>query len=917
MHFLSVSSVRSLLREEAYNLTNQALNGSTGPGSNKEKIKHGFMIAGRVLFRVFSIALNVILTVLLIAMITGVIVGTVFAMYIKNYIDPTIDPSLLITRGTDTTTRLYYTEYETEDDRILGVGKDIEIENQRLYGSDNSIWASYDQFPQYLIDAFISIEDHRFLSHNGVDWIRTSSAILGFFFGEGNYGGSTITQQLIKNLTGDDEPTIQRKVEEIFRALDLEKKLDKTEILELYLNVVFLSNNCTGVQAAANFYFGKDVSELDLVECASLAAIVKNPSKYEPLRHDVVMYVDEETGLEKEDGNRKRINDVIWTMWKQGRITEAEYEEATSTDIVVVANSGNSSLVREVNSWYTDAVFNDVKSALMDEYGYSDYVASMMIYNGGLQIYTAMDYEIQQTLEYVYEHDDEASGFFDHASSAEQPESAMVICDPYTGDVLALVGGRGEKTQNRILNRATMTKRPPGSSIKPISVYGPALDIGYITYGTVIDDTPVTFNGTTPYPKNAPNWYNGLTTIHEAIKVSKNTVAMKTLDMLGIDNSFDFLRDKLQINSVLESKETSWGTIVTDKAPAPLSLGQLSYGLTVQEITNAYSIFVNNGIFSKSRLWTRVTDNNGNIILDNPIEQQPVISSQTATIMTKMLQEVTSQGTASGITLRWDIDCAGKTGTTQEDYDRWFVGFTPYYVGGVWFGYDLNQSLSEFYDNPAVFLWDRVMQILHKKYIDNAENEPIKEFVDAPGVIQCTYCKDSGMLMSEACYADPRGDRSEVGYFTEATKPTEECNVHKLVNYCTSGHGIAGPDCPEKDVKQVGLLNLDRSFDYQVYIKDAQYTCRDGKFVPTKAQNLPYYQPLLGEHKYSGISEETKQYNSYCTVHTNFDKLEHPEKYTTAAVTTESSVVTETDAATTDEVNTETETDTETAKEQN
>ena len=185
-----------------------------------------------------------------------------------------------ISRGTDTTTRLYYTEYESEDDRILGVGKDIEIENQRLYGSDNSIWASYDQFPQHLIDAFISIEDHRFLSHNGVDWVRTSGAMLGFFFGEGNYGGSTITQQLIKNLTGDDDPTIQRKVEEIFRALDLEKKLDKTEILEMYLNIVFLSNNCTGVQAAANFYFGKDVSELNLVECASLAEIVKNPSRY-------------------------------------------------------------------------------------------------------------------------------------------------------------------------------------------------------------------------------------------------------------------------------------------------------------------------------------------------------------------------------------------------------------------------------------------------------------------------------------------------------------------------------------------------------------------------------------------------------------------------------------------------------------
>ncbi len=877
------------------------INSSVPSNGTGRKVLHVLKIVGRVAFRVFSVLLNVLLTVLLIGMITGVIVGTVFAMYIKNYVDPSIDASLLLSRGTDTTTRIYYTKYDSEEDRINGVGHDIEIENQRLYGSDNSIWASYDQFPQYLKDAFTSIEDHRFWSHNGVDWVRTSSAVLGFFFGDGDYGGSTITQQLIKNLTGEDDPTIQRKVEEIFRALDLEKKLDKTEILEMYLNVVFLSNNCTGVQAAANFYFGKDVSELDLVECASLAAIVKNPSRYEPLRHDVVYYTDEETGEVKEDGNRKRRNDVIWTMWQYGKISEAEYLDATSTELKVVGHHGDSSVDREVNSWYTDAVFNDVKDALVKEYGYSDYVASMLIYNGGLHIYTVMDPEVQEVLEKFYEND--VAPAFMIANSAEQPESAMVVSDPYTGDVLGLVGGRGIKTQNRILNRATMTKRPPGSSIKPIAVYGPALDIGYITYGTAIDDTPVQFNGTTPYPRNAPSRYDGLTTIHYAIRVSKNTVAMKVLDMLGIDNSFDFLHDKLQIDSVLESKETSWGTIVTDKAPAPLSLGQLSYGLTVQEITNAYSIFVNDGIFSKSRLWSRVEDTNGNVILDNPIEQEPVISAQSATIMTKMLQEVTSLGTASAISLtNYGIECAGKTGTTQDDYDRWFIGYTPYYVGGIWFGYDLNQSLSEFYDNPAVFLWDYVMQELHAKIIEKAGEEPIKTFNYAPGVIECTYCKDSGMLMSEACYADPRGSRSEVGYFTESTKPTEECTTHKLVKYCTKGGGIAGPDCPKDSVKEVGLLNVDRLFPYQLYIYDAQYTCYDGKYTPKAATNVPYYQSALGG-SFSGISPDVnKQYNCYCTLHTNFDKIEHPEKYTTKETKSETvpDSVTESDTVATE-----------------
>lgn len=883
---------------------------ASSESENSGKVKRVLLIVGRVLFRIFSVALNIFLTVLLIGMITGVIVGTVFAMYIKNYIDPSIDASLLITRGTDTTTRLYYTKYESEEDRILGNGIDVEIENQRLYGSDNSIWASYDQFPKQLIDAFISIEDHRFLSHNGVDWVRTSSAVLGFFFGDGDYGGSTITQQLIKNLTGESAPTIQRKVEEIFRALDLEKKYDKTEILEMYLNIVFLSNNCTGVQAAANFYFDKDVSELNLVECASLAAIVKNPSKYEPLRHDVVYYTDEETGEQKEDGNRKRRNDVLWTMWQYGKISEAEYLDATSTELEVKANRGENSVEREVNSWYTDAVFNDVKNSLMEEYGYSDYVASMMIYNGGLHIYTAMDYEIQELLEDIYEHD---SDYFMYVSNAEQPESSMVISDPYTGDVLALVGGRGEKTGNRILNRATQSKRPPGSSIKPISVYGPALDMGYITYGTGIDDSPLYFNGSTPYPKNAPNNYDGMMPVHDAIKVSKNTVALKTLELLGIDNSYDFMHDKLQIDSVLESKETSSGAIVTDKALAPLGLGQLSYGLTVQEITNAYSIFVNDGIFSKSRLWTRVTDSVGNLILDNPIEQEAVISAQSASIMTTMLQEVVSGGTGSAIQLRYSVNCAGKTGTTQEDYDRWFVGYTPYYVGGVWFGYDLNQSLSEYWTNPAVLLWDTVMTKLHQKYIDaaNEGGEPLKTFNMAPGVITCTYCRDSGMLMGEACYADPRGGRADTGYFTEATKPTEVCTLHQLVGYCASGGGVAGPDCPSADVRQVGLISPDRVFDYQIYISDAEYTCRNFDGVPTKATNLPYYHSALGG-KYSGISSVAKQYNCYCTLHTNFDKMEHPEKYTTKEETTQKPPETTKAEETTKEEAVTTETETET-----
>ena len=360
---------------------------------------------------------------------------------------------------------------------------------------------------------------------------------------------------------------------------------------------------------------------------------------------------------------------------------------------------------------------------------------------------------------------------------------------------------------------------------------------------------------------------------------------MKTLERLGIDNSFDFLYNKLHVKSLIDSYETPSGNVVTDKALAPLALGQLSFGLTVQEITNAYSIFVNEGKISTSRLWTKVTDNFGNIILENPITQDQAISPQSATIMTKMLQEVVSSGTASSITLQNYVNCAGKTGTTQEDYDRWFVGYTPYYVAGIWFGYDLNQSLSEYWTNPAVVLWDRIMTELHQKYIDEANNggQAIKTFVDAPGVITATYCKDSGQLLSGACYADPRGSRADSGYFTEATKPKSECDVHVLVDYCTKGNGVACSGCPKKDVKSVGLLNVDRYFDYQVYVNDAQYTCKQTAASHAAATNLPYYQYALGG-KYSGISNADRQYNCSCTIHSEKDK--DAEKNTTEAATT-------------------------------
>ncbi len=742
------------------------------PPSNKGT-RDVWKTVGKVSLRVLTYVMNTLLTLLLIGAVCGIIVGTVFCIYIKNYVDPHIDSSLLVGARSDNTTRMYYMDFETEDDRISEDGTPVELESERLYSSDNSIWVSYEQMPEDLINAFTSIEDHRFFDHNGVDWLRTGKAVLTYFFGAGDFGGSTITQQLVKNLTGDKENSIQRKVQEIFRALNLEKEMSKEEILEMYLNIVFLGNNCYGVQAAANTYYGKDVSELSLVECASLAAIVKNPTKYEPVRHDVVMYEDE-NGEEYEDGNRARRNTVLYTMHQYGKINQAQFDEAVETDLVLNMDEDGESGANStdhINSWYTDAVIADVRDALMEKYGYSSYTASLAIYTGGLQIYTCMDPKVQDVLEEVYVNDEQ---YFPYATGGLQPESSMIVLDPYTGDVLGLVGGRGEKTQNRILDRATQAKRPVGSSIKPLSVYAPAVDLEVITMGSIYDDVPVkTTDAGVPWPRNLPNVYGGLTTIQDAVRRSVNTIAVRVLEDITVDYSFDFLKNTLHMDNVIESYTTGSGQVVSDKDLAPLALGQFSYGITLWELTAGYDMFPNEGVYSKSRLWYKVLDSDGNVVLENEPDYEIAISEEAASIMTKMLQGVVTSGTGTAVTLDQYVDVAGKTGTTTADFDRTFVGYTPYYLGGVWVGYDMNQALSDFGTNPAIQIWDKVMTMLHEDIFARvrAGEETLKSFEVSDRLVECTYCRYTGLLATESCWG-------EKGYFTKDTVPTSYCYGH-------------------------------------------------------------------------------------------------------------------------------------------
>lgn len=859
-------------------INNKAVKGNDNIDSSekKEKILLILKRIGKITLRVLSYVMNVLLTVMLIGTTCAIIVGTVFCIYIKNYVDPEIDSSLFAAASSDTTTRLYYLDFEDEDARINEDGTPVELEDQRLYSTDNSIWVSYEQMPKELIDAFTSVEDHRFFSHNGVDWIRTGSAVFSYFFGAGDFGGSTITQQLVKNLTGDNENSIHRKVQEIFRALHLEEEMSKEDILEMYLNIVFLGNNCYGVQAAANTYFDKDVSELSLVECASLAAIVKNPSQYEPLYHDIV-YRENEDGEQEEDGNRARRRTVLFTMNLYGKISDKEFDKAWDTELVIVGidkdKEEDNSKTQNVNSWYTDAVIEDVQKALIEQYGYTEYVASLMIYTGGLQIYTCMDPEVQGVIDEVYKNDKKEDGYFPYATDGLQPESSIIVIDPYTGDVLGLAGGRGEKTQSRILNRATQAKRPCGSSIKPVSVYGPAIDTGVATMGTVYDDCPVTTTEDgTIWPHNLPDVYNGYTTVQDALRRSVNTCAVKILKDVGIDYSFEFMRDTLNMSSLIESYTTASGYTVSDKAEAPLALGQFSYGITLWELTAAYGIFQNEGIYCKSRLWYEVRDSEGNVILKNEPEYEMAISEESADIMTMMMEKVISAGTATAVTLDERVDVAGKTGTTTADFDRTFIGYTPYYLCGCWFGYDMNQALSDFGTSPSLIVWDKVMNKLQDKVEAKAaaNGEAIKTFDFSESLVEVTYCKDSGMLLGENCAHDPRGNRAEKGFFTMDTVPTTTCDVHVLVNYDKVTGGIATDKCPASNIKQIALVrNESRLFDCQVTITDAQYTFRslgDVTRFPTY-NGYGYYYYAIPTGKLVGRSEGTKQYNCACSVH--------------------------------------------------
>lgn len=776
-------------------------------------------VAGRILLRI----LKILGTVLLVGVLSALVFTCFFAAYVQTDLAQQVD--FEVQDFSLNQTSIIYCQ-----DRQTGRWEEL----QKLYSGENRIWAAYEDLPEDLINACIAIEDKRFYEHHGVDLVTTGQAGVRLFLGLGSAGGSTITQQLIKNLTGDQEITVRRKIVEIFRALEFEKTHSKQEVLEWYMNVIYLGEGCFGVRSASQVYFGKDVSELSLAECASLIGITNNPSLYDP-------YLNPEN-------NRRRQLTILAEMLDQEMITQTQYDRAVAQEMVFVNNLGQEE--EEENGYYSyfvDQVIRDVIRAFQDQGGYSEAIAEKMLYCGGYSIYCTMDPAVQDAMDRIYEDLDKVPA----TTSSQQLQSAMVIIDNISGDVVAISGGVGEKTGSLTLSRATQSMRSPGSTIKPISVYSPALDLGIITPASVYDDTPFSFDGGRGYPKNQNNSYRGLTTVNYAVSQSLNTIPVKLVNEMGPEYCYTFAKERMGLSTLVSDVEI-YGKTYTDAALAPMAMGGLTRGVTVRDMTNAYATIAGGGYYRSARTFTRVEDSSGSVVLDNEQTAHSAMKSNAAWYMTYMLHNATISGTSTAARLD-GIAVAAKTGTTTSNHDRWFAGYTPYYTGVVWCGYDEPEEviLSGSSTNPALRMWKQVMEIVH-------EDLPDQDFPRPGNVSSVSYCQDSGLLATEACRKDPRGSRVVSGMLFNGDAPTRYCNVHKEAEVCQESGEVATEYCAmhEAETKTVGLLNLSRAFPVPgITVSDQRYVHPD-----SLAETPSGY--------FAARSPEDSPLNRYCTVHT-------------------------------------------------
>lgn len=741
--------------------------------------KNGWRKAGRIIG-----------TLLLVFVVTLTIFSGIFMAYINSTMRGKVE--------------VYLDEFETKVSTEL-YSQDPDtgewVMYQTLYlNSENRIWTDLEDIPKYLQKAAIAIEDKRFEKHHGVDWRGTTRAIVYTLFGKNVQGGSTITQQLVKNVTGDNEVTVKRKITEIYRALELEKRYEKDEILEAYLNEVFFGQSCYGVVTASRMYFNKDVSDLTLAECASLMGITNNPSMYDPTLSSWTR-----------ENNRERQLTILGAMLEQGKISQEEYDEAKAEDIVFsngftisgkyVGSDGTATdpepeepttddtespedeeepAIKGRYSWFTEAMIGDVADALVEKYGITDKVrdngttytayeqAWDMVHGKGYKIYTTQNPKYQKIAEdvcYDLSNIPYTSSYTNSAGEQveDQLQIALTIVDPTNGYVVAMIGGAGEKQADRVWNWA-VNARQCGSAIKPLSTYAPALDDGTINGASVIDDYPMLLNGDV-WPRN-DNWrYQGLMPLHLALRQSLNTCAVRTNLAYGVDRSYEFLVNKLGFENLTYTDSQQVGN---------MALGGFEKGVTTEEMAAGFATFVNEGVYTKPRTFVRVEDANGNVILENEAKSTVAMKNTTAALMNSLLQEASLQGT--GYQAQFPgMHIAGKTGSTNSNKDRYFAGYTPYYSCAVWAGYEHNQRIVAS-GNPCAVIFQKVMKAIH-------EDLPDKDFFSCAGLTSVAVCADSGMLASENCALDVRGSRVYTALVAADNAPTSVCTMHTAPSY--------------------------------------------------------------------------------------------------------------------------------------
>lgn len=705
----------------------------------------------------------------------------------------------------------------------------------------NRVYVTIDEIPLDLQHAFVAIEDARFYEHNGIDITGIVRAgITGITSGRFSQGASTITQQLLKNNVFTDWTSessfadkMERKIQEQYLAIQLEKVEDKDWILENYLNTINLGQNTLGVQAASQRYFNKDVSELTLSECAVIAGITQNPSRYNPVSNP--------------DANAERRTKVLNNMLDQGYIDQAAYDTAMEDNVydrIQIVDSETAS--DNINSYFVDALTEQVIDDLMEVKGYTETQAYKALYEGGLTIYSTQDPSIQQIcdeevnnadnygsetkyscsyrltiqkadgtyqnyseqtmLSYYQSKNSKYNIDFDSKEAVDaaieqykadimedgdtivpngesitytmQPQASMTVIDQSTGEVKAIVGGRGDKTANKTLNRATDTKRQPGSTFKILSAYAPALDIGGMTLASVQDDAPYTYSNAAHTPvNNYDKSYRGFTTIREGITYSINIVAVKTLTDIGVDIGYEYLQN------------FGFSTLCDSDRTQALALGGITNGVTNLELTAAYATIANGGTYTKPRFYTKILDHDGNVLIDNTPQTHTVLKETTAWLLTNAMEDVLTNGTGRPAHFN-GMPQAGKSGTTSSDRDALFAGYTPYYTCVVWGGYDDNAELS--YTTYPKTLWKSVMGRIH-------ENLDYKDFDKPDGITTATVCKKSGKLaVAGLCDSDPRGSMVESEYFASGTVPKDYCDHHVRVTIDLSTGGIATDTCPEE-----------------------------------------------------------------------------------------------------------------------